>query len=67
LRGRPPQASGKYGDVVDDYHDVLHALRKKPMALFNLVYRDQLFPRAALTPAHSGRSSLSVTKYLRLV
>ena len=28
--------------VADDYHDVLHALRKKPMALFNLVYRDQL-------------------------
>ena len=26
---------------------MIHALRKKPMALLNLVYRDQLFPRAA--------------------
>jgi transposase InsO family protein len=43
-RGRPPQGSGKHGHVVD-YHHVIHALRKKPMALLNLVYRDQLFPR----------------------
>jgi hypothetical protein len=28
-----------------DYHHLIHALRKKPMALLNLVYRDQLFPR----------------------
>ena len=26
---------------------MIHALRKKPMALLNLVYRDQLFPRPA--------------------
>ena len=26
---------------------MIHALRRKPMALANLVYRDQLFPRAA--------------------
>jgi hypothetical protein len=26
---------------------VIHALKRKPMALLNLVYRDQLFPRAA--------------------
>ena len=26
---------------------VIHALRKKPMALLNLVYRDKLFPRPA--------------------
>jgi hypothetical protein len=25
----------------------IHALRKKPMALIDLVYRDQLFPRRA--------------------
>jgi len=44
--GRPPQGIGKHGHVVD-YHHVIHALRKKPMALINLVYRDQLFPRRA--------------------
>ncbi len=49
-RGRPPQTSGKHGHVVD-YHHVIHALRKKPMALLNLVYRDQLFPRRAYTRA----------------
>jgi hypothetical protein len=26
---------------------VIHALRRKPMALLNLVYREQLFPRPA--------------------
>src|SRR5436305_2261754 len=30
---------------VVDYHHVISALRRKPMALLNLVYRDQLFPR----------------------
>jgi hypothetical protein len=49
-RGRPPQASGKHGHVVD-YRHVIHALRKKPMALLNLVYRDQLFPRRAYARA----------------
>jgi hypothetical protein len=49
-RGRPPQASGKHSHVVD-YHHVIHALRKKPMALLNLVYRDQLFPRRAYARA----------------
>ena len=44
-RGRPAP-DGKHGHVVD-YHHVIHALRKKPMALMNLVYRDQLFPREA--------------------
>ncbi len=43
-------ASGKHGHVVD-YHHVIHAPRKKPMALLNLVYRDQLFPRRA-QPVH---------------
>jgi hypothetical protein len=44
-RGRPA-AAGKHGHVVD-YRHVIHALRRKPMALLNLVYRDQLFPREA--------------------
>ena len=29
------------------YHHLIHALHRKPMALLNLVYRDQLFPRDA--------------------
>jgi hypothetical protein len=36
---------------VVDYHHVIHALRRKPMALLNLVYRDQLFPRRAYAHA----------------
>ena len=44
-RGRS-QANGKHGHVVD-YRHVIHSLRRKPMALLNLVYRDQLFPRRA--------------------
>lgn len=42
-RGRAGN-NGKHGHVVS-YHHVIHALRRKPMALLNLVYRDQLFPR----------------------
>jgi hypothetical protein len=42
-RGQP--VSGHKGGHVVDYRHVIHALRKKPMALLNLVYRDQLFPR----------------------
>ena len=45
-RGRPPRDSNKHGHVVD-YRHVIHALRRKPMALLNLVYRDELFPRPA--------------------
>ncbi len=41
-----PHPSGKHGHVVD-YRHVIHALRRKPMAVLNLVYRDQLFPRRA--------------------
>ena len=37
---------GKHGHVVD-YRHIIHALRRKPMALLNLVYRDRLFPREA--------------------
>jgi hypothetical protein len=44
-RGRPGR-DGKRGHVVD-YRHVIHALRRKPMALLNLVYRDQLWPREA--------------------
>jgi len=36
---------------VVDYRHVIHALRRKPQALLNLVYRDQLFPRAAFRDA----------------
>ena len=45
VRGRPGP-DGKRGHVVD-YRHVIHALRRKPMALLNLVYRDQLWPREA--------------------
>ncbi len=44
-RGRATGA-GKRDHVVD-YRHVIHALRRKPMALLNLIYRDQLFPRDA--------------------
>lgn len=44
-RGKP-HADGRHGHVID-YRHVIHALRRKPMALLNLVYRDQLSPRAA--------------------
>ena len=43
-RGRP----GKTGRVhVVNYRHVIHSLKRKPMALKNLVYRDALFPREA--------------------
>jgi transposase InsO family protein len=48
-RGRSPDHR-KRAQVVD-YRHVIHALRRKPMALLNLVYRDQLFPRAAYARA----------------
>lgn len=44
-RGRPSLA-GKHDQVVD-YRHIIHSLRKKPMALLSLVYREQLFPRQA--------------------
>ena len=44
-RGRA-SPSGKRDQIVN-YRHVIHALRRKPMALMNLVYRDQLFPREA--------------------
>lgn len=50
LRRGQPVSQSKGGHVVD-YRHVIHALRKKPMALLNLVYRDQLFPRPAYARA----------------
>ncbi len=44
-RGRA-YSDGRHDQVVN-YHHVIHSLRKKPMALLNLVYRDKLFPRPA--------------------
>lgn len=44
-RGRAAP-TGAHGHVVD-YRHVIHSLRRKPMALLGLVYRDQLFPRPA--------------------
>jgi len=52
-RGQPVSDSkgGPRGDHVVDYRHVIHALRRKPMALLNLVYRDRLFPRPAYARA----------------
>jgi hypothetical protein len=50
LRRGQPVSDRKGGHVVD-YRHVIHALRKKPMALSNLVYRDQQFPRQAYRKA----------------
>ena len=54
-RGRQPSAD--HGGHVVDYRHVIHALRKKPMALNNLVYRDQLFPRPAYRRAFEALSA----------
>lgn len=45
VRGRAGD-NGKHGHIVD-YRHVIHSLRRKPMALAGLVYRDSLFPREA--------------------
>jgi hypothetical protein len=50
LRRGQPVSQSKGGHVVD-YRHVIHALRRKPMALLNLVYRDRLFPRPAYARA----------------
>jgi len=44
------RADRRRGHVVD-YRHVIHSLRRKPMALLNLVYRDALFPRSAYRAA----------------
>ena len=43
---RKRNGSGKTVYVVN-YRHVIHSLKTKPMALLNLVYRDELFPRDA--------------------
>jgi hypothetical protein len=48
-RGRPP-GDGRRVQVVD-YRHIIHSLRRKPMALLNLIYRDALFPRPAYRAA----------------
>jgi hypothetical protein len=48
-RGRPSN-DGRRIQVVD-YHHIIHSLRRKPMALLHLVYRDALFPRPAYRDA----------------
>jgi hypothetical protein len=50
LRRGQAVSDNKGGHVVD-YRHVIHALRRKPMALASLVYRDQLFPREAYRKA----------------
>jgi hypothetical protein len=40
---------------VVDYRHLIHALKRKPMALLNLVYREQLFPRQAYRRAFHAR------------
>ena len=42
-RGRTGE--NRSGVHIVNYRHVIHALKKKPMALLNLVYRDELFPR----------------------
>jgi hypothetical protein len=48
-RGRA-SSDGKHDHVVD-YRHVIHSLKRKPMALLGLVYRDKLFPRQAYSRA----------------
>ena len=45
VRGRA-QPNGVHDHVVD-YRHIIHSLRRKPMALMGLVYRDKLFPLPA--------------------
>ena len=54
-RGRA-NSDGRHDQVVN-YRHVIHALRKKPMALLNLVYRDKLFPRPAYRRAFEALSA----------
>jgi hypothetical protein len=46
-RGRAPDGGrGRRAHVID-YRHIIHSLRRKPGALLNLTYREQLFPRTA--------------------
>ena len=67
LRGRIPKGRAdrsRCGHVVD-YRHVIHALRRKPMALLNLVYRDSCFrvTHSAMpgTPASMAVPHVTVT------
>ncbi len=65
-RGRP-HPNGKHDQVVD-YRHVIHSLRRKPMALLNLVYRDRLFPRDAYRRAFDAlRERLPDKKACRIM
>jgi hypothetical protein len=65
-RGRP-NPNGKHDQVVD-YRHVIHSLRRKPMALLNLVYRDRLFPREAYRRAFDSlRERLPDKKACRIM
>lgn len=57
VRRGEPVSETKGGHVVD-YRHVIHALRKKPMALLNPVYRDQLFPHPAYARAFEALRAL---------
>jgi hypothetical protein len=64
---RPSGAMSNRSSYVIDYRHIIHALRRKPMALLNLVYRDQLFPRTAyrraweaLIAAHPPRTACRI-------
>lgn len=53
VRARADQANGKHNHVID-YRHVIQALRRKPGALRNLIYRDQLFPHPAYARAYQA-------------
>ena len=57
--GRPSYTTG----YVVDYRHVIRSLRRKPMALANLVYRDQLFPRAAYKHAFEALQKRGDVRY----
>ena len=63
-RGRA-HPNGKHDHVVD-YRHVITSLRRKPMALLNLVYRNQLFPREAYRRSCGYRLSLTAADIVPL-
>jgi transposase InsO family protein len=64
-RGRP-DPKRRHGHVVD-YRHVIHALRRKPMALLGLAYRDSLFPRPAYARAFEAlRAALPDARACRI-
>jgi hypothetical protein len=65
-RGRADHASGKHGHVID-YRHIIHALRRKPMALRNLVYRDHIFPRQAYARAFDRLMTVRSEKTARKI